>query len=213
MLPPSLRGLHDRTPNQTPHNPTTPATVSAMAISGNIFDQVQQLLGSVSASEAEARIAQLAVEIQDKQAEQQKWYSLLALKQQLGVANTAASGSQDNKPTLRQAITISLEARAFGDVVALAALRDDLVRRGWLTSSESDYHRLQMMASAMARKGQLERPTKGRYRLASSNGSAGESLSEAPSSASGEYERHSSRIGNPDVGAPSQGSEAQARIA
>jgi hypothetical protein len=46
------------------------------------------------------------------------------------------------------------------------------------------------------------------WRLASSNGSGGESSSEAPISGSSEYERQSSRIGNLDLGASDLGLDA-----
>jgi hypothetical protein len=50
------------------------------------------------------------------------------------------------------------------------------------------------------------------WRLASSNGSAPESFSEAPSSASGEHGRQSSHSGSPGVGASSPDSDVQTRI-
>lgn len=50
------------------------------------------------------------------------------------------------------------------------------------------------------------------WRLASSNGSVGESFSEAPNSGLGEHGRHSSRTGDPSLGASSPGLEPQTRI-
>jgi hypothetical protein len=45
----------------------------------------------------------------------------------------------------------------------LSDVRDTLVKRGWLTDSDKDYHRLQMMASNMVKAGQLRRPEQGLY--------------------------------------------------
>jgi hypothetical protein len=50
------------------------------------------------------------------------------------------------------------------------------------------------------------------WRLASSNGSAGESFSEAPNSGLGEHGRQSSRTDDPSLGASSSGLEPQTRI-
>jgi hypothetical protein len=180
-----------------------------MTLNGDIFGQVQKLLGSVSTQEAEAHITRLTEEIDEKKDEQQRWYSLLALKSQLGEVVTVTAPEQI---PLKRAIRLVLEERGIGATIALSVLRDELQRRNWLGTEDTEYHRLQMAASNMAKRGELDRPRKGLYRLASSNGSVGESLSEAPSSASGAHGRHSSRTGDPGVGGSSSDSDAQTRI-
>jgi hypothetical protein len=185
-----------------------------MSPNDDIFDQVQRLLGAVSSDKAQANIERLEQEITDKRAEQQKWYALLGLKQQLGETTGSSNGqtASHRQLPLREAVRVVFNERGEGTTLTLADLREELRRRSWLGETENEDHRLQMAASSMVKRGELFRPKKGFYRLASLNGSAGESLSEAPSSASGGYGRHSSRTDFPGVGASSPGLEPQTRI-
>jgi hypothetical protein len=130
-----------------------------VAQEAEIFDEIQALLGRVARGDAERQIERLEHEITEKQEERAKWFALLGLKQQLGPPGKA--------PTLRRAILLVLQDRPAGYRTKLAEVRGRLIERGWLTDSKSDAHRLQMMASDMTKRGQLERPSKGWYRLPS----------------------------------------------
>lgn len=132
-----------------------------------IFDQVQQLLGSVTADNARERIAQLDTEIEERKLERQKWFALLSLKQQLGESPNGASPEAASVPTLRRAIFAVMNQWPIGSEIPLSALRAHLVKREWLTPERKDAHRLQMMASDMVKRGQLGRPRKGFYQLPS----------------------------------------------
>jgi hypothetical protein len=153
-----------------------------MAIKGDIFGEVQRLLGSVAVEDAQARIEVLREEIEERQAEQQRWYSLLGLKQQLG--EVEAGLGQPAPPPLRIAIRSLFEDIAPGTPASLSAIRRELQRRDWLGDTDNEGHRLQMAASNMVKRGDLERVSKGLYRLASDDASAGKSSSEAKSSGS-----------------------------
>lgn len=120
----------------------------------------------MSANEAVLEIERLEKVIADAQLEQSKWRTILGLKQQLGEPSTVlVNQNGESKPTLRQAITLVLENKGPGSAMRLRDIGDELVRRGWLGQSERDNHRLQMMASDMKKKDQLERPGYGLYRL------------------------------------------------
>jgi hypothetical protein len=159
-----------------------------VALSSDIFTQVQQLLGSVSAEEAQAHIERLMREIHERQEEQQRWYSLLALKSQLGEA--PAPPTIPDVPPLRPAIKLVFRDHGVGTVIALATLRDELARRGWLGDGDTEYHRLQMMASKMAKRGELDRPQKGLYRLASSVAQSEEALNSGSGEARAALQSH-----------------------
>jgi hypothetical protein len=136
-----------------------------MSPTPNIFDQVQQLLGDVSSSTAEAEIERLGREVEEKRAEIQKWYALLGLKQQLGDAGSNGhQGSQDTLP-LRRAVRIIFEERAEGSTLAVADLRGELLRRRWLDDDKRDNNRLYMTVSNMVKRGELVRPAQGLYKL------------------------------------------------
>ena len=69
-----------------------------------------------------------------------------------------------SRPTLRAAIRSILED-AGGYPLKLSEIRDRLLANGWVSDDENGAHRIQMMASDMARKGQLVRPKTGFYVL------------------------------------------------
>jgi hypothetical protein len=147
-----------------------------ITLNPGIFDQVQQLLGSASAEEAEAHVARLEDEIQAKKAEQQKWWALLGLKQQLGEAERSTNGPSEfaGYPAaacrcvpLRRAVRVIFEERTEGSTVVLADLRDELLRRNWLSDDEKDIECLYMTGSNMVKRDELSRPRRGLYQLPS----------------------------------------------
>ncbi|HEX2096015.1 MAG TPA: hypothetical protein VHF50_01440 [Solirubrobacterales bacterium] len=128
-----------------------------------IFDEIQGLLSSITEQDARDRIAEIDQQIAALQEERGKWGSLLVLKHQLGEA-TRESSSED-QPTMREAIRRVLEDQPPGVALKLARIGEEIIQRGWMEEVPKDWQRLQMMASMMKRKGQLERPRTGFYRL------------------------------------------------
>jgi hypothetical protein len=121
----------------------------------------------------------------------------------------AADGSQSNgrghtgtSATLRQIMRES-SGRVLMPKDIISAARE----RGVTSSDPAIRVALRRMHQV---EGFIERgPGEIGWKLASSNDSAGESLSEAPSSASGEHGRHSSRTDFPGVGTFSSGINTQ----
>jgi hypothetical protein len=137
---------------------TSPAT---------IIDQIEHLLGSVSANEAQGHIERLEREIEAKQAERRQWVALLGLKnQQLDGAESTNGNhaSQDTLP-LRRAVLVIFKERVEGSTLVIGDLRDELQRRGWLGDGEKDMSRLYMTVSNMVKRKDLFRPERGLYQL------------------------------------------------
>jgi hypothetical protein len=127
-----------------------------------IFDQVQTLLENVTTEEAIQHIERLQAEIQEKEAEQAKWRALVGLKQQLGEAIPSTDG---RRLTLPDSVLLVLREQPAGTSMRLRDIGRELQRRGWLPDDKNAYHRLQMAASKMQRRGDLERPEHGYYKL------------------------------------------------
>lgn len=133
----------------------------------SIIDQIEHLLGSVSAKEAQGHIERLEREIEAKRAEQGQWAALLGLKNQQLDGTESANGNHTTQDTLplRRAVLVIFEERAEGSTLVIGDLRDELQRRGWLGDSEKDMSRLYMTVSNMVKRKDLFRPKRGLYQL------------------------------------------------
>ena len=92
-----------------------------MTSPANIIVQIQHLLGSVSADEAQGHVERLGREIEAKQAEERQWVALLGLKNQQSDGAESTNGnhtSQDTLP-LRRAVLVIFKERAEGSTLVI----------------------------------------------------------------------------------------------
>jgi hypothetical protein len=141
------------------------------------MDTINSWLESFPYHEAKARVETLQskkIEIDSELMRLMQFIQLYEQEHPSVRAGRASEGpKQEGEPvrTLRQALLTVMDGVT---PMRLSDVRLMLVKRGWLSDSDKDYHRLQMMASNMVKAGQLKRPEQGLYVTA--NGSRQEAI-------------------------------------
>jgi hypothetical protein len=169
---------------------------------------VLELLTTVSRAKLRTMQLDIDAKLRDLQTQRQWIDRALAAK---GEEPLAAHGSGSQTPanprTGTNAIIREILAERPGYVWTPAEIINQAQARGVTSSAQAIRVALRRMGEPPTNL--LARGPDGTgWRLASSNGSGGESSSEAPISGSREYERQSSRIGNLDLGASDPGLDA-----